>query len=166
MTASDESFVRISLRHATPRDARFVWEVNNDASVRAQSISTEPIPWDHHVLWFSRKLADPGSVFFIATLGGAVVGLARFDILGDEATISVAVERASRGKGYGPQIIAAASHELLIARPVTRLVALIRPGNVPSLRAFTRAGYVAAGSGMQRGVMVERFERHHADGRR
>lgn len=152
--------MELVLRRATFADARFVWDVNNDPAVRAQSIHTASIPWESHEGWFRRKVADEATLFFIALAGGTPAGVVRFDLLGDgSATISVAVASSLRGKGLGVRIIAEASSALAAALPGTRAIAMVRPSNQASIRAFERAGYERTGSEVEDGVALERFER-------
>jgi RimJ/RimL family protein N-acetyltransferase len=150
--------VDFSLRRATLEDSRFFWEVNNEPSVRAQSIATQPIPWEAHEAWFARKVADPDAMFFVAHVDGVPAAVARFQMDGGSATIGVALAPSLRGKGLGARVIAEATAELLHARPGASVVAWIRPQNTASLGAFGRAGYVRVGSDVIDGVALERFE--------
>jgi len=157
MTSS--SVIDVVLRRANVDDARFVWEVNNHPSVRSRSVSTASIPWEAHEAWFACRLADAQTILFVATCGGVPAAVVRFELRETEATISVAVSAAFRGKGVGARVIALASDELTRARPGMRPVAWVRPDNAASLRAFARAGYVRTGSGEADGVALERLER-------
>ena len=147
----------IALRRAGLEDARFVWEVNNHPSVRAQSISTADIPWESHLPWFERKLGDARARFYVVNLEGADVGVVRIDEAADEAVISIAVRPEARGRGVGAEAIAAATRALHDERPELPVVAWVRPSNAASLVAFTRAGYVASGSDVQDGVELARL---------
>jgi RimJ/RimL family protein N-acetyltransferase len=149
----------VSLRRASLEDARFVWEVNNHPSVRAQSLSTAPIPWEVHEGWFGRRIADPETVFFIATCRGVPAAVVRFELQGSDATISVAVSPTFRGMGIGSRVIAAATDELARVRPDARAIAWVRADNTPSLRAFARAGYQRTSSREEGSVSLERLER-------
>ncbi len=151
--------MEVVLRRASVDDARFVWEVNNHPSVRAQSVSTAPIPWESHEAWFARRIADAATLFFIATCGADPAAVVRFEVQDTEATISVAVAPTFRGHGLGSRVIASATDELARARPGTCAVALVRLGNEASLRAFARAGYLRTGSHEENGIALERLER-------
>jgi RimJ/RimL family protein N-acetyltransferase len=146
------------IRRAVIGDARFFWEVNNHPSVRAQSISTEPIPWETHEPWFARKIADTNALLFVAIVDDVRAAVVRFDLAEGEATIGVAVAPSFRGRGIGARIIVGATEELGRDRPRARPVAWIRPDNVASRRAFERAGYVYVSTGTKEGVLLERFE--------
>ncbi|MGH9508910.1 MAG: UDP-2,4-diacetamido-2,4,6-trideoxy-beta-L-altropyranose hydrolase, partial [Terriglobales bacterium] len=49
----------LRLRRATEQDCRLLWEWANDPDTRANSFSSELIPWDDHQRWFRAKLSDP-----------------------------------------------------------------------------------------------------------
>ncbi len=103
-----------------------IWTVhgwNNDPEVRAQSFSTAAIPKATHQEWFKSHQEN-------ITMAWLPVGCARVE----DGEISVVVDPAHRGKGFGSQLIKAAS------LPNTR--ARIKPTNVGSLAAFRNARYV------------------------
>lgn len=72
------------------------------------------------------------------------VGQVRYDIDGNEATISISIDRMFRGKNYGSKIIQLASQKLFVISDVGLIHAYIKENNVASLRVFTKAGYEAA----------------------
>lgn len=119
----------IGLRRAASTDARFVWEVNNHPSVRAQSISTADIPWESHLPWFERKVADPRARFYVVSLEGADVGVVRIDEGDTDAVISIALRPEARGRGAGAEAILAATRDLHGGRPGLPVVAWVRPAN-------------------------------------
>lgn len=147
----------LSVRLATADDARFVWEVNNEASVRAQSINTDAIPWDMHEAWFAASLTNPDRVLLIAIADDERVGTVRFDINGPDATISVALAPHARGHGYGVATICEGC-ALIAEHGVEEVEALIRPDNGASRAAFTRAGFDDTTTRVVRGdVELDRF---------
>ncbi|MGB0589267.1 MAG: GNAT family N-acetyltransferase [Myxococcota bacterium] len=132
----------LTLRVATSADCRFYWEVNNAPSTRALSISSEPIPWDDHTEWFESRLRGSETVLYVAELKGQRVGVVRFDVTTNEATISVAIAEFHRGRGLGRRVIAEGTRTTLATGDVAHVIALIRPDNIGSVRAFKAAGYV------------------------
>ena len=147
----------LTLRRAREEDVRLVWEWANDPEVRAVSLSSEPIPWESHLKWYAALLADPNRVLFVAVEHeGRLVGQVRFDLAGDEATISVSLAPSARGKGYGTEAIALGSQEIL--RSKAKMVhAYIKPGNESSVKAFVKAGFQMAGEAVVRGQQVLRL---------
>lgn len=106
------------------------------------SLDTSPIPLEDHERWWQRKLVDPSAVVYIASLpDGSPAGYVRFALAGDEAEISVALAAPARGRGYGKAAIRLGCDALLGAGLARRVVALVKPGNEASLRAFRSAGF-------------------------
>lgn len=137
----------LHLRPARDEDCRMLWEWANDSEVRAVSFSSEPIPWERHLVWFRAKREDPACVLLIATTeDGTPVGQARFDVAGDAATLSISLDVAFRGKGYGAEIIASASSALFDAvNGVSTIHAYVKPDNAASCRVFIKAGWEDCG---------------------
>ena len=154
---SPGSFGSVRLRRAEAADCAFVWNVNNEPSVRAQSIRSAPIPFEEHAAWFARKLADANALLWVAEAPEAV-GVVRCDRAAAGAEISLALTPGARGRGLGAAMIAAASAAAAEALGVSVVVALVRPENQASLRAFARAGFSHAGRESREGVALERLE--------
>ena len=137
----------IILRPVTAADCGLVWEWANDPNTRAASFSSEPIPWTQHVAWFEARLADSQHRFYIALDAAAQpVGQIRYQITGDEATVSVVLAPSQRGRGYGSEIIRKGSCRLFADTAARLIHAYIKPENRASVRAFERAGYTHAGT--------------------
>ncbi|MBI3126008.1 MAG: GNAT family N-acetyltransferase [Candidatus Tectomicrobia bacterium] len=143
----------IRLRPAGPADSRLLWELRNEDSVRRASFHPKAIPIEEHERWFARKMGDARFRAFVAVdPAGKDVGYVRFDLDGEEAEISVAIDKGERGKGYGLAAIRAGSERMLAEGPARRVIALVRRDNPASLAAFERAGYRAAGGKSLQGV--------------
>ena len=141
----------LSLRRASEADSRLLWEWANEPGARAASFSPESISWEAHTDWLSAKLNDPRCFLFIAeNEDGSPVGQVRFDAESGEAVISVSVDVRSRG-GIGSELIRIGSRALFAASPVGLIHAYVKPDNIPSARAFERAGYRPAGRVTVRG---------------
>ena len=143
----------VDLRRATMDDAEILHRWRNDPSVRAVSHVTDEIPWDSHVRWLEASLARDDRHVLIAERRGRRVGTLRFDVAGDCATVSIAVDPALHGSGLGPAILDAGERWLRGQdRRVLRLRAEIRPGNEASVRAFLAAGYLGGPDTYQRAI--------------
>jgi UDP-2,4-diacetamido-2,4,6-trideoxy-beta-L-altropyranose hydrolase len=132
----------ITLRPVTEKDCKMVWSWANDRGVRSVSFSKDDIPYDSHIKWFKKKLNDPNCVFFIAEeINQKPVGQVRYDLVGDEATISVIVDDNFKGRGYGLQIIARASERIFKIRHVRKIHAYVMPENHASIKVFKKANF-------------------------
>jgi UDP-2,4-diacetamido-2,4,6-trideoxy-beta-L-altropyranose hydrolase len=155
------------LRSAKPSDARQVWLWANDPEVRLVSFNSNPIPWESHQPWFTRKLEDDSSVLLIACKleDDAPFGLIRFDLESGEAVVSVMLDSQSRGHGLGSRVLERATQRLFATREVTTVRAYIKTDNSRSHRAFARAGYADAVEVLVQGLPAWclRFERSPID---
>ena len=126
----------------------FVWECRNDPLTRAQSLNHEDIEYETHRVWWARFLANPDARMWVAIDGEdrLAIGYGRATWDRGVADIAVALHAEARGRGFGTQLIRATTAAVLKHRPTKHVTALILPDNVPSLRAFYRAGYVCTGS--------------------
>lgn len=132
----------LRLNMAGESHSRLIWEWANQPSIRAVSFSSDPIPWESHVQWLNKRLADPGCHFWIATDNEQrPVGQIRFETTGDQATVSVSLDAAQRGQGLGPLLIWTASQRLFRETSVDSIHAYVKVQNIGSGRAFEKAGY-------------------------
>ncbi len=119
-----------------------LWEWANDPETRSVSFSTDPISWEHHVRWFAEKIKDPEHVFFILlNLDDEPIGQVRYAVNGKEAAISMSISPKFHGWGYGSQGIRMAIAEFFTHVDVDVIRAYIKPENLKSVKAFTRAGF-------------------------
>jgi UDP-2,4-diacetamido-2,4,6-trideoxy-beta-L-altropyranose hydrolase len=145
MRAAVLRMLPVTVAHRT-----LLWQWVNDPQTRAASFNSEPIGWDEHVSWLDGKLADPRSALLLGVDGqGRPVGHVRFDRSGSEATISVHVDPALRGKAWGSALILRACEEAAAGDGAVH--AYVKAGNWASERAFLRAGFVAVGAASVRG---------------
>ena len=124
-----------------------IWEWANDPTIRSVSFSSEPISWERHSQWFRAKLMDSNCLFFIALdADGIPIGQIRYELQAAQAVVSVALASGQRGKGYGVYIIRSASRQIFESTFVELIHAYIKPDNLSSIRAFTKAGFSDFGS--------------------
>jgi RimJ/RimL family protein N-acetyltransferase len=116
------------LRPATMDDAERLFAWRNDPETRAQSLTTDRVPWDDHVAWLERSLAMPERTLLIAEVAGTPVGTVRLD--GEEMSWTVAPEH--RRKGYAKEMV-----RLALPRDAT---AQIKRGNLASQKVARAAG--------------------------
>jgi RimJ/RimL family protein N-acetyltransferase len=132
----------VRLRRACMHDARLLHEWRNHPSTRAASHQGGEIPWETHVKWLEDSLARTDRHVLVAERGGHPVGTLRFDVVGESATVSIAVEPGLQGAGFGPAILDAGHAWIPSHDPrVRRIRAEIRDGNTASVGAFIAAGY-------------------------
>ncbi|MEQ2010477.1 MAG: bifunctional UDP-2,4-diacetamido-2,4,6-trideoxy-beta-L-altropyranose hydrolase/GNAT family N-acetyltransferase, partial [Limisphaerales bacterium] len=148
----------LHLRPGTADDCRRVWEWANEPAVRAVSFTSDPIPWEQHVAWFTRRLADANTRLWLAEQTGSPLGQVRFDLDGPTATISVSLDATQRGKNLGALLIWSVCQKLFRESAVETIHAFIKPDNAASIRAFEKAGFEPVGQTTVKGCAALRFE--------
>ena len=145
--------MNLHLRKAERADARFLFELRNEAAVREASFNSAHIPWKTHERWFAGKLCDAQTALFIAEAEGLPAGQVRFEMMSEtEAEVNCALVQSFRGKGYGSLILTDASARFLADYPsIARIHAFIKPDNAPSRKSFERAGYRLVGETEHKG---------------
>jgi UDP-2,4-diacetamido-2,4,6-trideoxy-beta-L-altropyranose hydrolase len=137
---------RLGFRQATEEDCELLWRWANDSLAREASFSCESIPWEEHVQWFNRKMHDSNCLLLVASDDqGSPLGLLRFEVEGDEAVISVSINKDKRGLGFGAELIMMGVEEMHRWGGLRAVNAFIKPENLRSIRAFEEAGFVRAG---------------------
>ena len=136
--------MQFSFRSAQADDAKLLWQWRNDPEVRSVSFSQETIELETHQNWLGKRINDPNTRIVICeTQDGTKVGSIRFDIAdnGTEATMSIIVDQAMRGRGLGKAIIKQTCFELFQTTSVNAILAQIKSGNTASAKAFRAAGF-------------------------
>ena len=134
----------ITLRKANKNDAKSLHTWSNDPVTRKASFNTELIPWEQHILWFDKQLANDSSYLLITEdTHQNQYGVVRFslDQSSNEATISISLDQTCRGKGLAPIIINKAADFLFQKYHQYSIIAWIKPQNKASLQSFIRAGF-------------------------
>lgn len=132
-----------AIRPAAPKDAELLWTWANDPSVRGASFHKDPIPWEDHIQWFTRRLQSPDVRLWILEEQGRPVGQIRYELsgAGDEAVLNFSIAVQERGKGYGEYLVNITKDRALEELGASRISAFVLEGNRSSAKVFLRAGY-------------------------
>lgn len=142
----------LRLRPVQAEDSRLIWAWANDPAARLQSFSSESIRWEQHQAWFEARMSDPLTRFYVAVdAHDRPIGQIRFQLEAESATVSVSLGPEQRGKGYGAALIRLGSQQIWSETSVMRIHAYIKQDNHASLRVFTDAEYVNAGTNIIQG---------------
>jgi RimJ/RimL family protein N-acetyltransferase len=132
------------LRPATLNDSNQLFEWTNDPTVRQYSFNPNPVSRAEHELWFATRLADPDSLLLIAEQPdhGSLVGIIRFQVADQQATLSYSLDAKYRGLGLAPLLLLAGTRYLTRAFPkVQRILGHVQRHNIASVKAFDRIGF-------------------------
>lgn len=136
----------------------YAWRL--DPIARAASMNKTVIPLAEHLSWFKTFLAHPEvGVVLVANdqQRGVDVGMLRLDVSGDsERIVSLVIDAAQRGRGYGLSLLTGAG----ISYPDTSYTAIARVAqdNFASLRLFTSAGFTLDETSLQNEFVTFRKE--------
>ena len=132
----------IEMRRARSEDAAAVFSLANDPIVRAVSFASDPIPFEEHLVWFERRIAEPGCLFLLFYDGAVLAGQIRFTLSGfDEAELSISVASDYRGKGLARGMMRQALDNMRETRFCKRVLAHVKPDTEASNRFFERCGF-------------------------
>ncbi len=139
---------RLKIRNAEQRDAHLIWQWANDPVVREQSYSSNMIPWNNHITWFSKKLNDTSCYYYILENEDNSVGQIRFDIDGEnKATLSYLIAPSFRSKGMGAWILSKGIKKLLCdASQVRKVIGHVKKINIVSQKSFEKLNFVKGAS--------------------
>ncbi|WP_017732990.1 UDP-2,4-diacetamido-2,4,6-trideoxy-beta-L-altropyranose hydrolase [Nafulsella turpanensis] len=139
----------LQIRKAAPEDCELYFRWANDAETRKQAIHPEPIPWEKHVSWFNRKLAQEDSTLYLLEKEGKAVGQVRFDADPEERNtfiISYSMAPEVRGQGLGEAVLQNALRVFQQERKGEVILhALVKERNLASVRIFENLSFTSVG---------------------
>lgn len=139
-----DSKMGVSIDWVTSMDIGDVFFWRNDPTTTKQSLTTEPVDWSDHADWFKRTLGSPDICFLMCSsdLLERKIGVVRFDIEGNVATVSINLDARIRGLGFGRICLSNAidffSQKF---KSIHRIKAKIRLYNEASYRIFMGVGF-------------------------
>lgn len=135
------------LRKVEPTDVDLLYEWANDPAVRQNAFHTEPIPYEDHVKWFAKMLADPSVYQYILYRGEFPIGQIRLNVKDGEALVDYSISAKHRGKGYGSALLQLMKKQVLADEKteeitgVIKIVGQVKYENSASARAFEKCGF-------------------------
>jgi RimJ/RimL family protein N-acetyltransferase len=123
-------------------------DLRNDPAVRDASFQQSIVTQDEHERWLGQTLSSPRRILWIPQDRDLQpLGRVQLDLSENlqHATISIALNQQSRGKGIGPVVIEKATETALAATgqfaSVKKVIANIKPTNTQSCMAFEKVGF-------------------------
>lgn len=134
--------VGLSLRPAAIEDATILWQWRNESQTRAMSRHSSMIPWETHIAWFTKHLANADAMTLIGLQGGEPVGVVRFDRRPDGAAeVSINIAAHVRGHGLGKRLLQRGCEHADRAGYARVFAAEVKTDNVSSRRLFEGSGF-------------------------
>jgi UDP-2,4-diacetamido-2,4,6-trideoxy-beta-L-altropyranose hydrolase len=148
----------LSLRRATLADAKTLLDWANDPQTRHASFQAASVPWETHMAWLERRLADSNFAFFIAEAHSRAVGTIRFERDSENCgEISLSIAPGARGSGLAAKLIALGIHTVLDEGFCRSARGWVKAANAASLRAFQRSGCIEGRHELHHGVESVEF---------
>jgi RimJ/RimL family protein N-acetyltransferase len=133
----------LTLRVANQDDCKDIWRWRNCPEARKRFFVDRPVSWPEHKKWLASKLADKRTGIYIAEKGARKAGVIRFDSQSGYLTVSVNLNPDFFGHGLGSRIIKKGTRKALSRFPNAKMIAAeIISGNIASVKAFKKAGYI------------------------
>lgn len=129
------------LRPAEPTDVDFFFDLRTEPAVVENSLSSSPTRGEHES-WFSRALKDRSFRIYVVEEddAGEAIGMGRIALMQHSAELSLALVPGQRGKFKSLPLLLILMEEAKLLG-ATEATARILSYNIPSLRAFFRAGF-------------------------
>lgn len=136
-----------TIRPVEPADCSRIWHWRNDPVTRRMERSPDPVPWPAFDDWLRQMLADPWRCLLIAEREDRPVAFShiRMDRLSRTAEIGINIDPEFRGQRLATPLIMAFSRYAWARLGFRLIEARVKSINMPSRRAFDRAGFVQDG---------------------
>ncbi len=134
----------IQIRLAEAKDAHAIFQWRNHPWVKNHSGNKQEIDWDEHRQWFEQRLLKNSGPILIGEINDKAVGVVRFDISNDEASVSIYLVPDAGFKGWGGCLLNQAESWLRQHHPeVAKLHAQVMPNNEASKKLFAKLSYTS-----------------------
>ena len=135
----------IIVRHADILDSKDVFEWRNDPISVEMSHRPNVVNWREHLRWFKDSLKNSNRVILICEdmISDEKVGVVRFDVVGNESTVSINIAPKMRGKRFSVICLIKSINFFHNNAPkIKKNNATIKSSNIRSQKAFIKAGFV------------------------
>jgi len=134
---------RLFIRRAAISDLETCFNWANDQEVRAQSYHQNPISLSEHTVWFTAKLTDQNSFFYILELDHQPVAQVRFQVIAEEAVLGYLADKSIRNKGLGTSILGKGIEQFVHDyKKRIQLVGYVKRSNPASQCSFERLAFM------------------------
>lgn len=134
--------IPIEIKQAGKDNSKNIFEWRNNKNIRDVSINSALISWEDHQKWFDAVLADKNRELVIGVTGNETVGVVRFDMVNDEAEVSIYLIPGCGFAGQGRNLLMSAERWLKAKRPdIKSIFASVLSENEASKNLFHGSNY-------------------------
>jgi len=133
----------IEMRKALPQDSENIYKWRNHESIRGVSTNTDVIPWTDHQAWFSTVLGSDRKILLIGEVDGNSVGVVRFDIVQNQAEVSIYMTPNTDHWVKGSDLLKSSENWIMKNCPnINMITAKVIGDNISSHYLFKNAHYL------------------------
>lgn len=134
--------LKLNLRIVEKNDCERIFEIRNSPEVRSNSFRSEEINYPTHEKWLADSLLNPNRCLYAIECDESLIGVVRFDVLKESATVSIYIAHTHRSIGAASFGLTEGEKVLCKAFPqVTKIIAEVKSSNETSLRLFNKCEY-------------------------
>jgi RimJ/RimL family protein N-acetyltransferase len=131
--------MKIKIRKASVKDARFFYELRNEKTARKNYFNTKDIKYNDHLKWYKNKLKKKNVIFLVALISDSKkIGTIRYETDKIFTYISINISKKFRNLGYGSKIIKR-SEKFLKKKLV--IISRIKNKNKASVKIFKKNNF-------------------------
>jgi len=131
--------MKIQIRKASVKDARFFYELRNEKTTRKNFFDTKDIKYKDHLKWYKNKLKKKNVIFLVALISASKkIGTIRYETDKIFTDISINISKEFRNHGYGSKIIKL-SEKFLKKKLI--IISRIKNKNKESVKIFKKNNY-------------------------
>mgnify|MGYP001076975647 CR=1 FL=1 len=136
---------RITIRPSQEKDVDIYYSWVNEYAVRRFSINRQPIKYEQHQTWFTKKLAEHNTFMYVLETDNNMIGQVRFDKEDNLIFIDFSIDKSFRGKGYGTTILKLALEEInknKVFKKTKILIGKVNALNIASCKVFNNLNFM------------------------
>jgi RimJ/RimL family protein N-acetyltransferase len=131
--------MKIQIRKALVKDARFFYELRNEKTARKNFFDTKDIKYNDHLKWYKNKLKKKNVIFLVALISASKkIGTIRYETDKIFTDISINISKEFRNHGYGSKIIKLS--EKFLKKKII-IISRIKNKNKVSVKIFKKNNY-------------------------
>lgn len=152
----------IQIRKIESKDEEITFLWANDEETRRNSFNSKPIIYEEHSKWFSSKINNINSHYFICEVDTKPAGLVRFDFNEEYKAfiIGITIDEKFRGKKLSTSFLKR-SCKSFSEISEDKIIAFIKEGNTASKKSFERAGFIFQGKEKINEIEALKYEYKH-----
>jgi len=135
----------IIIRKAEEKDTDLIFSFINENEIRKQSFNSNKIEYPVHLEWFKEKINSDDYLILVAEEKdtGEFLGEIKYNRLDSKSIlVGIFVNKKFAGKGLGAKLLQLTTKPALQYFNTEEILAQIKKDNIPSIKAFTKAGYL------------------------